>query len=647
MLSYVLRRRLHATACLGAALLTSAVAAQNAPASASQTAAPAAPAAIRDLHYGDTLFTFYQSHYFQSITELMVSQHFNRVSRHKEEAEVLRGGMLLSYGKQRQAGDIFERMVDLGAPPAARDRAWFYLAKIRYQRGYTAQAQDALARIGSDLEPQLQEELGLLRAQVSMAAGDYAAAAQGLAAMDAKTPEARYVRFNLGVALIKSDQAARGTALLDALGQASAEDEEYRDLRDRANLALGFAALAAQQWPQARSYLERVRLHGLQANKALLGLGWAESGQKQNRQALVPWLELVQREASDAAVLEAYIAVPYAYAELGAYSQAAEGYAQAISTFESENNAIEGAVAALRSGRLVQDLVAYNPGGDMGWFWGVRRLPEMPFANQLAPVLASHAFQEALKNYRDLLFLQRNLQDWSERVGVLGDMVVNRQKAFTERLPTITQRASDSTQSAAPLRQRKQALVALLAQGQVEQDGLAFATAHEQNLLQRVQRVQATLVAGQASTEGANHADLAERARLAAGVLQWNLAQSYPARQWQAQSALQSIQASLEQAERLEAQLQVALKDEPTRFAALDGRLRELSTQLPGQLVRVNTLTRDQQQALQDLAVADLQRAQQNISQYSSQARFALAQLYDRASVGGATGKEAERAAKP
>jgi hypothetical protein len=465
--------------------------------------------------------------------------------------------------------------------------------------------------------------------------------------MNAKTPDARYVNFNLGVALIKSDQAARGTALLDVLGQASAENEEYRDLRDRANLALGFAALAAQQWPQARIYLERVRLRGMQANKALLGLGWAESAQKHNRLALVPWLELVQREVSDAAVLEAYIAAPYAYAELGAYSQAAQGYALAISTFERENTAIEGAIAALRSGELVQDLVAYNPGGDMGWFWGMHRLPEMPFANQLAPVLASHAFQEALKNYRDLLFLQRNLQDWSERVGVLGDMLFNRQKAFAERLPDIRQRASTSTQSAAPLHQRQQELAALVAQGQAEQDGVVFATVHEHNLLQRVQRVQAAVKMGQTSTEMETHAELAERARLATGLLQWNLAQSYPARQWQAQSTLQSVQASLERAERLESQLQAAQRDEPTRFAALNGRLRALTAQLPGQLVQVNALTQDQQLALQDLAVADLQRAQQNIAQYSSQARFALAQLYDRASVGGATGKEAENVAEP
>ena len=65
---------------------------------------PVAGHPLKDAHYGDTLFHFFQDHYFTSITTLMVSQHFDRVSQHADEAEVLRGGMLLSYGLHREAG---------------------------------------------------------------------------------------------------------------------------------------------------------------------------------------------------------------------------------------------------------------------------------------------------------------------------------------------------------------------------------------------------------------------------------------------------------------------------------------------------------------------------------------------------------------
>ena len=93
-----------------------------------------APAVITAPHYGDTLFHFYQDHWFGAITSLMVSQHFGRVAPHDDEAEVLRGGMMLSYGLHEQAAEIFAKLIDQQAPQAVRDRAWFFLARIRHQR---------------------------------------------------------------------------------------------------------------------------------------------------------------------------------------------------------------------------------------------------------------------------------------------------------------------------------------------------------------------------------------------------------------------------------------------------------------------------------------------------------------------------------
>jgi len=94
--------------------------------------------------------------------------------------------------------------------------------------------------------------------------------------------------FNLGVAQIKAGDTATGTATLDALGQEPVDNDEQRALRDRANVALGFAALAAQQAPAARQYLERVTLHGPESNKALLAYGWAALDQPAPLSAPVP-----------------------------------------------------------------------------------------------------------------------------------------------------------------------------------------------------------------------------------------------------------------------------------------------------------------------------------------------------------------------
>ena len=614
-----------------------------------RAAEPPAPThEIRDPHYGDTLFHFFQERYFTSVTTLMTSQYFNRVSQHADEAEVLRGGMLLSYGLHREAGEIFAQLIEKGASPKVRDRAWFYLAKIRYQRGYLAEAEDAIARIENNLPPELVEERGLLQANILMARGDFAGAANALSALTGKTPGARYARYNLGIALIKSGDSARGTAVLDELGKQGAENEEQRSLRDRANVALGFSALTEDQPKEARAYLERVRLKSLHANKALLGFGWAAAAMKEPKLALVPWVELAQRDVSDSAALEAQIAVPYAYAELGAYGQALDRYNGAIGAFERENTSLDESIQAIRSGTLVDALIERNPGDEMGWFWNIADLPEMPHANHLSQVLAQHEFQEAFKNYRDLRFLAKNLDDWREKLVVFQDMLDNRKKAFEDRLPKVRQRASEIGIDA--LQKRRDGVVAEVARAEEQADGVALADAKQTELLKRLADVQAGLKGNDSDPELAT---LRDRARLAGGVLSWQLGQDYTARIWDVKKELVTIDAQIAEAQRLDAELAQAQRDEPERFERFAKRIAALDPLLKVMIPRVAALSKEQQGAVQEIAIAELSRQKERLAVYSTQARFAVAQLYDRANSGGAanaantsTNKEAGNVAK-
>ncbi len=592
---------------------------------------------IKDPHYGDTLFHFYQDHYFTSVTGLMVSQHFNRVSRHADEAEVLRGGLLLSYGMHKEAGEIFALLIEKGAPPAVRDRAWFFLAKIRYQRGLYAEADDALGRIEKNLPPDMEEERVLLTANVAMARGDYTTAVTVLNGMaDAakevskgSTSASLYARYNLGVALVRSGNPAGGSALLDQIGRAPTPPqatEEFRSLRDKANVALGFTALQEDKPEAAGPYLERVRLNGSQSNKALLGFGWASASLKNHKQALVPWTELAERDTSDSAVLEASIALPYAFGQLGAYGQALERYTAAITVFERENTGLDESIAAIRAGKLVDGLLERNPGEEMGWFWSIRELPQMPHAGHLTQVLSQHEFQEAFKNYRDVQFLARNLQQWKDNLGVFGDMLDNRRKAYAERLPQFLAKASDTGLNELSL--RGAVLATELMNAEVQADGSVFADAKERELLEQLDGVQANLKA-LGDTPEATAAR--ERQRLVAGALTWQLTQSYPARLYEANRALQTLDAGISEAKTREAALVQAQRDEPARFDRFAERIAELDKRIQALIPLVAALGKEQQEALQELAVAELTRQKDRLAAYSTQARFAVAQLYDRA----------------
>ena len=598
---------------------------------------PPLPTGVESPHYGDSLFYFFQGRYFTSVTRLMVSQQFGRMAPHDDEAEILRGGLFLSYGMHREAGEVFARLIERGAKQPVRDRAWFYLAKIRYQRALYAESEEALGRIEKRLPGNLEEDRALLQANVLMARGKYIEAIAVLEAL-AKGPGATsYVRYNLGVALVRSGDLTRGTTLLDEVGKLPATTDEYRSLRDKANVALGFASLQEGRGEQARVYLERVRLSGMFSNKALLGFGWAAAAQGQMKTALVPWSELATRDPGDAAVLEAKLAVPYAMADLGASAQALELYQDAIGVFDRESVNLDKSVSAIRSGKLLDGLIASNPGDEMGWFWSISELPEaqdLPLGGHLALLMATHPFQEAFKNYRDLLYLSRNLQQWQESLGVLRDMLANRRQAFAERLPQV--REKERALDLAGFEQRYQELKTELERVERDADAAAFATPRERDLQARLDRVREAL------ERGGNDPELAqarERTRRVAGALLWQQNDQFSVRLWSAKKGMQELQSNLAQAQRRDAALAAAQRDEPARLDAFASRIDALAMRVDAMMPRVAALTQEQQAAVQELAVAELLRQKERLVGYGTQARFAVAQIVDRASMAKETGR--------
>jgi TolA-binding protein len=600
-------------------------------------AAPAIPPhVVQDPHYGEVLFQFYQDEYFNAIVELMASQQLGRVWHHEDEAEVLRGGLLLSYGMHKQAAAIFSQLIERHAAPEVRDRAWFFLAKIRYQRGLDADAETALDQVAHLLPAPLEEQRQLLKAQLLMARGAYADATKVLDALVhpastgwfGSTPAVSlFARYNLGVAQIRAGDAAKGIAVLDAIGTMPATDEETRALRDRANVALGFASLQADKPQDARKYLERVRLQGPSSNKALLGFGWAAASLKQYDKALVPWTELAGRDPDDAAVLEARLATPYAFGELGARGQALQRYQDAIVAFDAENAKLDTSIAALRQGTLVEALAVRNPQPGMGWFQNIKTVPgALPYPSHLASVLAQNDFQEGFKNYRDLQFLAGNLDGWNQRLGIFDEMLANRRQGYAQRLPQVL--AGTAKLDVDGLQKRHDALAAEVTRAEQEGDGRALANDAELALIARIDRARATLAQ---AGDDPSLADARERLRLVSGAMTWQLAENEPSRLWDAKKGVKATGEGLDRARALQGELAEAQREEPARFERLAARIADLDRRVRALQPRVASLSREEQQALQGLAIEALQEQKERLAGYTAQARYAIAQLYDEA----------------
>jgi hypothetical protein len=584
---------------------------------------------VRDLHYGDALFYFYQNEDFEALTRLLAYEHWRRMPHHEEDAQLLMGGLYLSLGMHNEAGERFARLLTNDVPTGVRNRAWFYLAQVWYARGYLDKADAALRRVNGRMSPELEAQKELLFGNVLMHEGRFDEAIRLLSGWRGASGGpvwSAYARFNLGVALARNDRLSDADPFLSNVGSMLAETAELAALRDRANVALGFAYLQANQPARARAPLERVRLDGPYSNKALLGLGWADAALGDYRGALTPWMELRSRNVLDAAVQESYLAVPYAFGKLSANAQSAEYYEGAVNSFEAENGRLDQAIARIEKGDLLERVLAKDKETRHGWFWQLKNLPEAPESRYLYTLLASHDFQEGLKNYRDLVYMSGTLDRWGDSMAAFQDMIETRERAYAERLP----RADALLASGAleKLRQRDQRLESQLTGIEARHDAPALGTSAEREQWARVQRVEAAL-GGTPDTP--DSADARARLALIRGVLYYRLDDSYGARAWQAHRGLRDLSLALHEAQSRWIRVEHARRNVPANTGEFAARVAALKTRIDTLQARLADTERRQSGYLAQVAVHELERQKDRLATYQVQARFALASMYDRA----------------
>ena len=582
------------------------------------------PIVVQDPHFGEVLFYFYQEDYFPAIVRLLAAQQQDQVADHDAEADLLLGGLYLSYGHHLRAAEIFEELLADSVNPDIRDRTWFFLAKIWQQRGYLAEAEAALQRIDRPLPRSMQAERQMMAAQLAIDGGEYDRAITMLSSWEDETEWASYAKFNLAVALVRSGQVAGGTAILDDLGRVSPYNEELSSLRDKANLALGYAYLQDGQPLAAKPPLQRVRLEGPFSNKALLGVGWADAEVEDYSRALVPWIELKDRSLLDPAVQESMLAIPYAMAKLDSISQAADHYLNAIEAFYEESNRLDSMIGLIESGDLFEKLLTQDSEGTTGWYWNLENLPEGQESKYLFHLLSSHEFQEGLKNYRDLDYLARNLDGWRDSVDVFRSMLDTRELAYNQRLPKIEQSlaAADLDQMVA----RKLEFDARLNSIETNSDALALATRREFELWGEITALEQT-PAARANIPEAE--DVRDKIRLLKGVLQWDLEREFRSRLSKIRRELRLTGEALVETQRSRRQVDESMRTEPQLFASFNERVNGLSPKIDNTIARINQTKVRQLAFLQNIAVDELRAQKRRLNTYTVQARFALAAIYD------------------
>src|SRR6266446_6368776 len=407
---------------------------------------PVAGGDLRDLHFGEALYHALQGRYFDALqrldTELAMYHGLDQpgldtLHYHINNAEFSVGDFELNYRMHQRAGRAIKAVLEGAVDEAVRNEAAFRLARINFQKDQLDDAQNALGRIHGAVPAEIRDDVEFLRANIDMATGRPGDAVKVLQQVHSDESLAGFVAYNLGIALFQDGRAQEAIEQLDKAGRLPAAYAAGLAIRDKSNLVLGSVLFESGNFERAKQSLDRVRIEGPFSNQALLRAGWAGASAQQYDRALVPWNILVEREPTDAAVQEAMLAVPHAYASLNLHGRAAIMYGQALELFSKQIERVDASIGSIREGRFLKALIREESRQDETWVIRLRSLPDAPETYYLMELTASHDFQTALHNYLDLEDLQSRLMTWKTSLAAFDDIIRLRGENYKPLLPEV------------------------------------------------------------------------------------------------------------------------------------------------------------------------------------------------------------------
>src|SRR6266568_456263 len=401
---------------------------------------------LKDVYFGEALFHAFQGEWFQAISRLdtelgqyrgLDEPALDTLYYHVNHAEFAVGDFELAYRMHQRAGRAITAVIEGNVEEPVRNEAIYRLARLYFQKDQPENALHALERIRGTVPARIRDDLEFLRGQIFMANGRFVEAERIFKELRAAKSLEGFANYNLGIALLKEGKELDGRESLDRTGQILSDSPSTLAIKDKSNLVLGYKLLDENAGNKAQLVLERVRLSGPFSNRALLGSGWADAYQGLYERALVPWSLLAEREVTDPAVQEALLAVPFAYGKLNVYGRSAVLYGKALDSFGKEVDKLGASITSVQQGRFLQALAREEFKQDSDWVVKLRSLPEAPETFYLLELMASHDFQESLKNYLDLNELHKKLAAWERDLDAFEDIIRQRRAYYQPLLPEI------------------------------------------------------------------------------------------------------------------------------------------------------------------------------------------------------------------
>jgi len=585
------------------------------------------PRTVQDLRYGVALYNFFQQSYFDALTEIMVGQQLNDFQYHPKQAELLRGGMSLSYGMVDEAEVVFTRLLQNPSDQGGhqKNQAWFYLAKLQYQFDQADKARTSLKESGQLTDKTLVQERDYMMANLSLKEGDFTAAEQHIQQLESDSVWLPYYYFNRGIALTRQGDWQQGVLAFQKVAELPANTQEAKHLKDRAYTAAGYAYLAGGQYAPAQQQFRQVRRKSLFVQRALLGYGWAAAQQEDYTTALSPWQTLRNYSLMEASVQESLLAIPFAYEKLGAPGNALLEYQQSIQLLDNELHQIENAITVYSTTKL-QSLFEWQSDSSIpvqDWFAEKNLMLDGEYTPYLSYLITRQRFQDRLMQLSELYRLQQFLSRAEQRLVSSEVTLEERAELWRNKIDGSQQAALNSRYQQLMKKERK--LRQLLEQAEHDADGLLLMSSEEKAIWQRVQAANETLT----MLEGAE-LDLLEKRQkldLFKGLLIWQFNENYHDRIWQAKKRVDETSKLLGLTQ--PAIQRVEAITEAPNDQGFSERITDMKSRLLKQRKTVAQQIDQVESRVKGLAITALEQQRERLSRYKGQAMLAIARLHD------------------
>lgn len=592
----------------------------------------------QDMRYGAALYQYFQGNTFDALSTLMVSDLRGDIVHHKDNADLIRGGISLAFGLERQAAALFEQQLLKTADDSNRQRiarfreiAWLKLAELNYRQQNWDTAALQLEKSGAMHQSDLPLNLAIRSGDLD----------QARTLLDMATlPVAQQVlgHSNLAAALARqqqlsaaADEYRRAASLVEQYPDA---DDELRILRDKARIGAGYALALNNDYAGAAQEFQSVRLDTPWSPQALLGLGWASVNGEEYQRAVDALSYLIQQNPLSPEVQEALLALPFSYEmlrrpklALKAYETAEQKYLQALIDLDNLYQASDRLQFAEIDVEENIDLRRY------GWLEDAR-MPAFMRINRkyLQQMMQSDRLQLQLSELRDLRHLKQVLDQWQQRLPEFDNLIDEREQ---RRIAIVQQHDSAQYDQQVQIAEQELAtLKASLARIEQQQDGLAMLAAsggENAEFLDMLRAAEARYqnLSNAGKTSNYQRQTLA-RAR---GILQWQAAEQYHENLWQKRKSIAMLEEQLIDAARRQRSVARIAAEAPQLNLLANGidsagqRIAQQSNAIERASAAIEANIR------KDMRTA-LDQAKVRVEGYMAHARLSIARIQDAAVQG-------------